>query len=83
MLLFVMQAEHDEVVQRGRQVTGIEQRGHRGVDLPAVGRDLLDARARKQPALRPGMPRPDGLVVRVEQVAELRMELVVVRAVWL
>src|SRR5215207_1562805 len=48
---------------------GDEQLEHGPVDVPAVVADLGHAGAGDQAALGPGVLRPDGLVVRVEQHA--------------
>ncbi len=72
MLLFVMQAEYDELGRVG--VAGVDQVVHRVVDVRAVLRDFADRRAREQPALRSRVPRPDRFVVGVEEVRVRRIE---------
>lgn len=45
-----------------------------GVDMGSVGEHLVERGAGEQASLMAGMPSPDSVVVRVEEVAELRME---------
>ena len=65
MLLLVMEPQGDQLGKPW--LARISQQGlHGAVDVGAIARDLLDARAREQAALGPRMARPHGLVVRVE-----------------
>ena len=79
VLLLVVQAEHGQRGEVGPRVgvAAIDQLLHRGIDVGAVARDLLDGRAREQAPLRSRMTRTDGLVVRVEEVPEVGIEDVV------
>ena len=56
VLLLVVQAELDERGEVGPRVgvAAVDQLVHRGVDVGAVARDLVDGRAREQAALRCG-----------------------------
>ncbi len=79
MLLLVMDAELDQRRRLGpiRLVEPLDQPGRRGADMVAVRRDALHSRPRQKPALRPRVARTDRLVVRVKQVAEVRVEFVI------
>ena len=67
MLLLMVEAQGDQLGEPG--LAGIaEQRLHGAVDVGAVARDLLDARAREQAAFGTRMAGAHGLVVRVEDV---------------
>ena len=69
MLLFVMQPQGDE---RLYEVCIDEQR-HGVVDVPPIGGDFGDARAREHAALMSRVPVADGVVVAVEQVSVRRI----------
>jgi hypothetical protein len=76
VLLLVGQPQRQRRCQR-RDLGVVEprqQRHHLAVDRAAVGRDLVAARPRQQPALRPRVPRPDRLVVRVPQEPGARID---------
>ena len=78
MLLLMVHAELDECGNVGPVRVGtVDELAHCGIDVRPVAADLLDVRSRDQTALIAGMSRSDGLVVRVEQVAELEIEGVV------
>ena len=78
MLLFVMQAKFDQSMG----VMLIRQEfQHDAGDVPAIGHHLLDTRPGDHPALRPRMSRADGLVVRIEEIFEGRIEWPVTRSV--
>jgi hypothetical protein len=79
VLLLVVQAEHGQRREIGPRISvaTIDELLHRGIDVGAVARDLLDRRAREQSAFRSGMTGADGLVVRVEEVPEVGIEDVV------
>jgi hypothetical protein len=65
MLLFVMDAELDEIEHRGRQVR--QGAFERTVDMGAVGPHLIERRTAKHAALGPCVAFPLGLVIAVEQ----------------
>ncbi len=71
VLLFVIQAEHDDVADRIRQVIPLQQVGHALVDPLAVLHHLLDCRPGQQSPLGTAVHGTDGVVVGVEQEAEL------------
>jgi hypothetical protein len=77
VLLLVVETERHEIEHVRRQP--IESLEHGGVDVTPVRGDRLDAGSGQQPALGTRMPRPDGLVVGVEQEPELGVELLMVR----
>jgi hypothetical protein len=72
VLLLMLQAELHEVGRRVRQA--VEQTQHRGIDMRAIVGDLGDGRPRQQAAGRARMTGAYGLIVRVEQVAEVVVE---------
>ena len=69
VLLLVVQAELEQL-GGPRRDRSIEQLAHRDVDVLAVPGDLGAARPRDQAALGAGVPRPDRLVVGVEEEPE-------------
>ena len=73
MLFLVREPKHDEVAHRRGQRRR-QQPHHGGVDIGAIAEDLADRRARQQSARGPWMPRPDRLIVGVEEIAEHRVE---------
>ncbi len=83
VLLLVVQAERDQRRQGGVRVIveRVDQVRHPGVDMGAIGRDLVDAGTRQHAPRRPRVPRPDGLVVGIEQIAEARIEYAIVARV--
>jgi hypothetical protein len=82
VLLLVVEAEGHELVDRLADV-GREDGAHRTVDGLPVGPDLGGGRPGDLAALGPGVPGADGLVVRVEQVAEGLVERLVAGVVGL
>ena len=83
MLLFVMQAELDQVFElRKRIVPGVvQQRFHRRVDMGAIGHHVVQRRPGQQTAIGARMTRADGFVVGIEQVIVVGMEFRVARCV--
>jgi hypothetical protein len=73
MLLFVMDAERDEIARRGGDRAD-EEVVHRAVDVRAICEHGREIGTREQPALRPRMPLPDGVVIRVEEHSEHGVE---------
>ena len=76
MLLLVVQPEGDQGF--GLRPCGVrravDQRRHGSVHVRAVIPHLVERGASDQAALRPGVSRPDRLIVGVEQEAERRVE---------
>gem|GEM_PF-3229734 len=68
VLLFVLQAQLQMLQCLLIKVACRQPRLHLCIDLLAVVAHLLQRWPRQQPTLRPGMRRPDALVVAVEQV---------------
>jgi hypothetical protein len=66
MLLFVVQAQLDQVKKLGARIIG-QQIHHRRVHSLAKGKHLLQRRAGYQSAMRARVHRPDRLIVGVEQ----------------
>ncbi len=79
VLLLVVQTELQQLAGPRRDVP-VEQLADRDVDVLTVRTDLGDARSCDQPARDPRVPGSDGLVVRVEQEAEVVVVGRVVRA---
>ena len=82
MLLLVMQSDfHDrrDALKRG-VVRVLDQRGDRGIDMRAVGGDLVAVRAREQPAHRTRMARAGGDIIGIEQEGEAIVERLVAGA---
>src|ERR1700722_16934480 len=76
MLLLVMPPERDERRHLAPYLLGrrVDQPGHRLIDMIAISRDIGAGGARQQPALRPRMTWPLGLVIGIEQIVECRVE---------
>ena len=74
MLLLVMQADRDDLLQLRRQRVALQQALHLLVHVRAIGPHLFDGRPRQQAALGAAVPRPDGFVVGIEEIAERRIE---------
>ena len=85
MLLFVMYPEFQQVRCSSESfvVRGQHKRPDRLIDMGAVGHDLVIGRAGQQAAIRSRMAGPQGFVIRIEQIAECRIEFVVTRRMWL
>ena len=79
MLLLVMQPEFDQ--RRDRRIVPGEKIRHRRGDVVPIGHHLGHARPRDEAALRPRMPRSNGLVIGVEEIFERRIERPVSRRV--
>ena len=81
MLLLVIETQLNQ--RRGllpRLFAGdLDEAQHRRGDMITVGGDRIGGRARQQAALRARMTRPDGFVIRVEEIREGRVEAAVVR----
>ena len=72
VLLLVMAAERDQIARRRRQV--VERPCDRGVDMGAIGANVVKRRPAQQPARRPRNPRALGLVIAVVEEGEARVE---------
>src|SRR3954449_10565895 len=73
MLLLVVAAQLGELQRSVVERPGGEACGKVLVDVGAVAAYLRDAGAGDQPPLGSGMPRTNGFVVRIEEVAERRV----------
>ena len=80
VLLFVVEAKFDERVDH-RGVRSAQQPLHRMIDMCAIRADLLDTGSAHEPTLIAWPAITDGLVVRIEQVRERRVEHAVRRHV--
>ena len=73
MLLLVIEPERDQggepFIRLAR--TPPSQPRHRRVDMPAIVEHPLQRRPGEQPARRPRVARPDGLVIGIEQIGEV------------
>jgi len=79
MLLLMLAAEFDQ----GRSA-GVERRqpiDDRGIDMRAIGADLVQARPGQQPPARAGVARPFRFVIAVEQIAVVRIERPIARQI--
>jgi hypothetical protein len=81
MLLLVVQAEHDALdrIRVARWIDARDQCGHVVIDVRTVRRDVFYCRARQKTTQRAREKRADRLIVRVEQIAVLRMECTIAR----
>ena len=80
MLLLVVQSQHGYVAHVIRHVF-VQQGEHLFVDVPSVLKHPFDRRAGKQPALPSRLSISDGVVVRIEQITELRVKRTVARSI--
>ena len=77
VLLFVMQPERDDGLDGGPVLVAdvaVEQGQHGLVDMPPVRMHLVHRGPREQSSLRTRMPRPERLVVRIEEVMKTGIE---------
>jgi hypothetical protein len=75
VLLFVLQAKLDEVERAQRQASAASQQCFQArVDLRAIAAHLVHRWTREQAPLRSRMAAADGVVVRVEEMPEARVE---------
>ena len=73
MLLFVVATEFDQLGDRGPEII-LHQRGHRAVDMVAIGDDRLERGARDHAASWARLTGADALVIGIEEEIELRIE---------
>jgi hypothetical protein len=66
MLLLVMQAEREQRQTIAAAI--LDEIDHRVGHVAAIAHDVVDAGPRDQSPLRPRMPRPNRLVVGVEEI---------------
>lgn len=72
VLLLVIASQFEQFKSPLVDVPGVECLDHGGVDTCPEVPDLRHRRPRDEPSLRTGLPRADGLVIRVEQEPEVR-----------
>ena len=81
MLLLVIDTQFDQ--RRGLLphiiAGGLDEAQHRRGDMIAIGGDRIDGRARQQTARRAWVTRPDGFVIRVEEISESGVKDVIAR----
>ena len=79
VLLLVVQAQLQQLADLRPVVVRriLDQLVHGAVDMAAVGVDLAYRRPRQQPAFGTWVALADGLVIRVEEVVETRVEFAV------
>ena len=68
MLLLVVEADLDQRRELGEAplAGGLEELDHGGIDMPAIGGDLVGARAGQVAALVPGVPRASADIIGIE-----------------
>ena len=68
MLLLVVEADLDQRREAGEALLtgGLEELDHGGIDMPAIGGDLVRARAGQVAALMPGVPRTRADIIGIE-----------------
>ena len=83
MLLLVIEADFDQRRERPQRVLAglVEEFHHGGVDMPAVGGDLVGARTGQMAALVAGVARAGADIVGIEQIGVIGVKRLVARAV--
>ena len=83
MLLLVVEADFDQRRERRQRVLIglVEEFHHGGVDMPAIGGDLVGAGAGQMAALVAGVPRSGADVIGIEQEGVVRVKRPVALAV--
>src|SRR5690348_1614225 len=79
MLLLMIKTKDDKIenllLVLMRQIP--QQTVHRIIDVPPVGKDFGGGGPRQQPARWPRVTRPQRLIIRVEQISEAFVELLI------
>jgi hypothetical protein len=79
VLLLVVETQLHDVERRSARAPRIvHEAGHATIHVVPILEHFPERGAREQSALGPGVPVADGMVVRVEQHAKLRMEVTVI-----
>jgi hypothetical protein len=79
MLLFVVQAQFQQIPQIARKTIlfafrVIQEVGHRGINMSAIGHHTVERWTGQQAAIRAGMLGPDRFVIGIEQEIKIGIE---------